>query len=270
MTELQVKLLGILEWFNCFCEENGLRYYLIGGTMLGAARHNGFIPWDDDIDVGMPRADYNRMAQILKNKKNEKYILETPETDADDFFYASAKIYDTSTTLIENTRYKIKRGIFLDVFPLDGIGNSLQESINNYKKITYISDLLHSRVCAIRKGRSFFKNLSIVLMRCVPNIFINNKKLLKQLVNTCSKYSFDDCLWVGNLVGAWRFKEVMPKEIIGEPTDYMFEGIKVKGVADADKYLTHIYGNWRELPPIEKQVTHHDFILLDINKSYLE
>ena len=269
MTELQNSLLDILKWFNAFCETNNLRYYLLGGTMLGAARHKGFIPWDDDIDVGMPRKDYEKMIKILSGDNNRgKYVLETPDTPSKDFFYAFSKIYDTTTTLIENTKYKIKRGIYIDVFPLDGIGNSEEESKKNFKKVTFHYNMLLSRIGGIRKGRNWFKNVAVRFMRLVPSFILNDKKLLSKVVSTCKLYEYDNCSWVGNLLGAWRFKEIMPKEIIGEPTEYEFEGLKVSGVADADTYLTYLYGDWRKLPPKEKQVSHHDYIMLDLEKPY--
>lgn len=124
MTEIQLKLLDMLKWFHEFCIENKLRYYALGGTMLGAIRHKGFIPWDDDIDVGMPREDYDKMIELVIDKQDEKYRLEKPLQNKD-FVYQYCKLYDTSTTLVENTRYKTKRGVYLDIFPLDGIGLSL-------------------------------------------------------------------------------------------------------------------------------------------------
>lgn len=265
--QLKSKLIDILQWFHSFCEENNLRYYALGGTMLGAARHEGFIPWDDDIDVGMPREDYNRLAELLNNSPNERYMLETPDTTAKDYFYPFSKLYDTETTLVENTKYKIKRGIYIDIFPLDGIGNSYEESKKNSKSVYNIHNLLLLKIAGIRKGRSLYKNLAVVLFRFIP---IRAKWVLKKLTVKCSKYSWDECLWVGNLVGAWRFNEVMPKEYLGTPQKYKFENIVIYGVENPDAYLTSLYGNWRQLPPIEKQVSHHDFILCDLEKSFLE
>lgn len=112
MTEIQEKILDIMKWFHEFCQENEIRYYVVGGTMLGTVRHKGFIPWDDDIDVGIPRADYEK---LLANKdslfKNEnRYCLESFRDGKPDYEYPYAKIYDTQTTLVENCRQKTKRG----------------------------------------------------------------------------------------------------------------------------------------------------------------
>ncbi|MBQ7232387.1 MAG: LicD family protein [Bacillales bacterium] len=270
MEDLKVKLVEMFQWFHDFCQENDLRYYALGGTMLGAARHQGFIPWDDDIDVGMPRSDYEKLKLLLANQDNKHYVLEAPEFNTKDYYYPFSKLYDTTTTLIENTRFKIKRGIYLDIFPLDGIGNTLEESRTNFSKVKKQYNLLLTRVTGIRKGRKWYKNLAVILVRMIPNFILNNKKILKKLIESGKKYSFDDCEWCGNLFGAWGFREVMPKEIMGEPKLYQFENIMIFGAADADKYLSNLYGDWTKLPPEEKRVTHHDYILCDLSKSYLD
>lgn len=266
--KLKTMLTEMMECFHDFCVENDLCYYVAGGTMLGAMRHQGFIPWDDDIDVIMPRKDYNRLAVLLKNKKiNDRYILETPETEAKDYYYPFSKIYDTKTTLIENTKYKPKRGIYLDIFPLDGFGQTAEESRKNYKKIEITFNLLLSKVGGVRKGRKFYKNLAVCLFRIIP---LNPKKILNKLVEQCSLYDFNECAYGGNPVGAWRFKEIMPTNIMGKPKLYKFENIYVFGAENADAYLTHLYGDWRQLPPEEKRISHHDYIKCDLNKSYLD
>ena len=270
MTDLQGRLLEMFVWFHDLCEEHGLRYYALGGTMLGAARHQGFIPWDDDIDVGMPRYDYEKLEQIMRRDHDERYVLETPRTEAEEFFYPFSKIYDTRTTLVENTRLMIKRGIYLDIFPLDGIGDSEQESRKNYRSINWKYNLLLTRVTGIREGRSKLKNAAVVLARLIPNGILDNKKLLLGLEQDCKKYGFDDCAWVGNLVGAWRTRELMPKEYLGEPSLYKFEGKQMYGPEKYDEYLMCLYGDWRKLPPKEKQVSHHDFVEFDLHKSYLD
>ena len=270
MTELQSKLLDMFKWFHEFCMSHGLRYYMIGGTMLGAARHKGFIPWDDDIDVGMPRPDYEKLEQLMKLQGEQRYILETPRTEALDYFYPISKLYDTQTTLVENTRLKIRRGIFLDIFPLDGIGDSEEESRRNYKAVHWKHNLLLTRVTGIREGRSKLKNAAVRVARLVPGCILDNKKLLLNLEKQCKKYSFEVCSWAGNLLGAYGTKELAPKKYFGKPKLYEFEGQLLFGPQRAEEYLTQIYGDWRKLPPKEKQVSHHDFIEFDLNKSFLE
>lgn len=270
MTEMQNRLVAVFDWFHKFCVEHNLRYYMLGGTMLGAVRHQGFIPWDDDIDVGMPRKDYEKFLVLTKNKKYGNFVVEGIDTVENDFFYGYAKIYDTKSTLIENNRYRIKRGLFVDVFPLDGVSNEKNDTDRYVDAIYARYNLLVARTCAFRKERKWYKNVFVFVARLIPNFIIDNKKLMLSIDDMCRQRDYDDCSIVGNLYGAWGKKEVMEKDIFGNPSIYKFEGIEVYGAEDYERYLTRLYGNWRQLPPKEKQVTHHDFLLCDISNSYLE
>lgn len=268
--ELKTVLAQMFAWFHQFCQTHRLRYYMLGGTMLGAVRHGGFIPWDDDIDIGMPRADFQRLAQLMGDRPHGAYVLETPSTVKPDFFYAYGKLYDTRTTLVENTRVPVKRGVYLDIFPLDGAGDSREEGLARFGPIKKRLDLLLAMTTGIREGRKFYKNAGIMLLRCIPYWLIHPKKLLRDVQRRCAEKDFDQCAWVSNFAGAWRERELMPREFFGEPTEYVFENLKVYGVADPDRYLTALYGAWRELPPVEKRKSHHDFLRCDLHQSYLE
>lgn len=270
MTELQTELLNILKWFHVFCCQYDLKYYLLGGTMLGAARHQGFIPWDDDVDVGMPRKDYDQLRQMIKHVNNSRYRLETPESDALDYNYCFSKLYDVRTTLVENTKYKTKRGIYLDIFPLDGMGNTERESKRHFALIDAEFKFVLARTTGIRKGRNPMKNLAVVASRAIPNAVINDKALIRHIDKLCQSRDFNQCLYGGNPFGAWRYKEIMPRAIMGKPTLYPFENIEICGVEYPDEYLSRLYGDWRQLPPRENQITHHDYIMLDLHRSYLE
>ena len=268
--EMQIMLLDMLKWFHGFCEENKITYYVLGGTMLGAIRHNGYIPWDDDIDLGIPREDYNR---LLTNKarffsKEDRYALESYLDGDWRFDYANAKLYDTSTTLIENRRTRLKRGIFLDIFPLDGAGDNKNEIDANYGSIKRNLELLAVRSSAVRKGRNWWKNLMVRIFSILPYRFYNNHKLISDINIRCGLKRFDECEYAGNLIGIYKNREIMPRSYFGKPTLYNFEDIKVYGPEQYDEYLTHLYGDWRQLPPIDKQVSHHDFIELNLHKSY--
>ena len=122
------------------------------------------------------------------------------------------------------------------------------------------------KTSGIRKGRSIGKNALILMARILP---INEKKLLRQVAFPENILDFDKVLFGGNALGAWRFKEIMPISYMGKPTLYKFESIEIYGAEQAEKYLSHIYGDWRKLPPKEKQVTHHDFVSCELDKSWL-
>lgn len=263
------KLLVIFKDFHDFCVSNNLKYYMIGGTMLGALRHKGFIPWDDDIDVGMPREDYEKFLTLTK-EISDNCVVEYPNETNKDYKYLYAKIFDKTTTLVENTRYPLKRGLFIDIFPIDGVGNDKEKAKKHYKKISKLIALESMIVCAYRKGRKWYKNLAILLGRIISPLFISERKINKSFDKLAKKYSYQDSKYVGNLAGNWGIKEMMPKSYLGKPTLYDFEGFQFYGVEDADKYLSSVYGNYMKLPLVEKRVTHHDYIEFDLNKSYLE
>lgn len=269
LTPLQKNILEMFKWFDGICRKYSLRYYMVGGTMLGAIRHQGFIPWDDDIDVCMPREDYEALPKLLNKEKNEHYILETPLDGGEDFCYPYYKLYDTTTTLIENYYIPLKRGTFLDIFPLDGVGNSVEEAERIYLKKRRKYNLYIARIAAIRSERSWYKNIFVRVARLIPKCVLNNVKLRISLDNPEEGPLFNKSEYVALLFGNWGIREIMPKGVFGNPVEYQFEDMKAYGIEDYDEYLTKVYGNWRELPPIEKRVTHHDFIELNLTKSYV-
>ena len=272
MTELQSNLLSILKWFHDFCDKNRITYYIAYGTFLGAVRHQGFIPWDDDIDVCMPRKDYEKCKAIFSEKGNRigRYMLESPNMDASDYVYVFSKLYDTQTTMIERIRTDFKRGTYLDIFPLDGAGNTLEEALDHYKQIDRYHMFLMTRICAIRKERALLKNLAILLSRFIPSCMVNEKKLARKIDTLCKQREYDKYNYICEFMGPYCSKAIFQKEILGKPVLYRFEGIELYGPEHSEEYLTHIYGDWRKLPPIEKRGIQHDRIYLNLNKSYMD
>lgn len=268
LSPIQVKLLEMLKWFHDYCIKEGISYYAVGGTMIGAMRHHGFIPWDDDIDIAIPRKDYNRLIRIFTNVI-DGYVLESPYSGNPDYLYSYAKLYDTRTTLVEKTRVPCKRGVYIDVFPLDGIGNSYDEALSLFRKFDKKNMFLMTRTCVIRNDRSWYKNASIIAARAIPNFIVNDKKLSIAVDRLAESINEDVSKYVANFMGAYRAKEITLREYFGKPTLYQFEGIEIYGPEMYDEYLTNIYKNWRELPPENKRYTKHDFVVFDLEKSYL-
>ena len=263
---LQQKLLEIFTWLVDFLHQHELRYYMIGGTMLGAVRHGGFIPWDDDIDIAMPRKDYEKLIALLKNPVDH-YVVESIKGEAADYVYSYAKLYDMNTSMTELARKNVKRGVFIDIFPLDGIGNTLEEGYKNYKKIDRVNMLCAMCNCIYRKDRKWWKNCAVLVGRLLPfsarNFSYKSDKL-------CAQHDFDEYEYVGNLMSTYRAREIMRKEIFGTPTLYDFEGIKAYGPEKYDEYLSILFKDWRQLPPEDKRHSAHDFIDLDLSKPYRE
>ena len=210
LTALQERLLEMIKWFHEYSISNELEYYAIGGTLLGAIRHHGFIPWDDDIDIGMPREHYARFQELMLNQLG-RYRLETPMSPAKDFRYPASKLYDTATTLIEDMHPACRRGVYIDVFPLDGIGNTQEEAKKNYLRVDLINKLLATRNSKVRKARAWYKNAAICLSRIIPEVLINTKVLARRLDVLCAERPFESCEYVGNLLGNYGERELCPR-----------------------------------------------------------
>lgn len=269
MTELHSRLLDMFEWFHNLCESENLTYFAQGGTVLGAVRHKGFIPWDDDVDVGMPRADYEKLREKAERiNKNSRYIVEFPENGK--YTYGFCKVYDTQTILIENVRGKIRRGVYLDIFPIDGIGNTFDESLKKFKKFDRYRDLFRIQSIEVNKRRSLCKNATVVFSRIILSCIYNKRKVLNLIEKNLRSADYNSCEYIVNFFGGWREKEIMKKKWVTEPILWEFEKIKIYIPMDYDAYLTNLYGNYMQLPPIEKRVSHHDYIYMNLNKSYLD
>ena len=270
MTEIQTKLLDMLVWFDGYCRVNGLRYYALGGTLLGALRHKGFIPWDDDVDVGMPRKDYERLAALMGGEIHSGYVLETEYSEDSKYCYPFSKLYDTSTTLTENVSTGLKRGLFLDVFPLDGLGNGEKPDWKWRRRIRRRYEFYLARITAVRKGRSPVKNLAVILAKAIPDSIADNTALRKKISSMGARYDFDESRWAGTMTEDLSDNGIVPRSWFGTPAEYPFEGHMILGAEHAEEFLTALFGDWRQLPPEDRRVSNHDFISFDLHRSYLD
>ena len=188
MTELQSKLFEMLKWLVDFLNKNNIRYYVVEGTMLGTIRHKGFIPWDDDIDIAIPRDDYEKLINLFDHQI-DNYVIESPKNDSKEYLYPFAKIYDVNTTMIEHLKKDVIRGVYIDIFPLDGIGDTLDEAQKNFKKIDKKNMLLAMKTSRSRKGRVWWKNLATYIGNLIP---VNSKKLTRKINSLCCSMRCDD------------------------------------------------------------------------------
>lgn len=267
---IQLNLKETLKVFHAFCVNHSLCYYSAGGTTLGALRHHGFIPWDDDIDVAMPRPDYMRLIEIFnKEVPNKRYILESPSSNDPFFLYPYSKLYDTHTTLVEQIRHPLKRGLNIDIFPIDGAGASEKDSLQLMKTIRRLLFLRDLRTVLASKERSLYKNLILKSIQFVPRFMINDKKINLRIDSLCRTFDYSQSDYVGIFTGRAGEKEIVPKSVFGNPVLYPFEDIQIYCPEDADTYLTRLYGDWRTPPPEGQQITSHTYYL-DLTKSYLD
>ncbi len=270
MNELQEHLLEMMKWLHFFCRENNIKYYANGGTALGAVRHNGFIPWDDDMDIMLPREDYEKLIDLLADKITERYTVETPYSKSSDYLYTYAKLYDTTTTMIEDISYGIRRGIYIDIFPLDGIGNTKEEYEKNFRRIDIFNLFINARICNWRKGRKLYKNIISVLAKWIPDFIVDNKKMVQKFDQKARLIPYNKSKYVVNCSGDFRYKGILDKEILGEPTEHVFEDTIILVPQNVEGYLEKVFGDWQEMPSEKNRCTTHANWFIDLKHSYLE
>lgn len=264
----EVELRMFLEFLK-ICKKNSLSYFLVGGTALGAVRHKGFIPWDDDIDVALPREDYDRFLEIAQGLLPDDMFLQTYKTDKNTPF-SFAKIRKTDTTFIEKptSMLKINHGVYIDIFPLDGYPKTfLKRKILSIKCRLLqlpVSNALFTEVHEqLTVKQKLANKLSAILYPDYREAVEKRDLLFK-------KHPYHASEIIANYSGAWGIKEVMPKEIFGEGIKGSFEGIDVILPQHYHQYLTRLYGDYMELPPIEKRKAPHNCTVIDLGRSYIE
>lgn len=251
MTPLQEKLLDIFCVFDEFCRKYQISYFMLGGTMLGAYRHQGFIPWDDDVDLGMPREDYKRFLKLANDKLPKYYILRHRSIEKDVPF-AFAHLEDNRTTCIEarRNRESYVGGVYIEIFPLDGC--SKYYFLQKYQAfLVYVKKkLLYAKIMDYHeKHRVFYKAILIKIIRKFSTIEKRTKKLEKCIV----KYNYNKSLYACNHLGHWGICENIPKRYIEPSKEYKFEGHFFCGVQNPEQYLTFLYGKDFMILPTEKE-----------------
>ncbi len=258
---LQLRILNILLALDNVCKEHHLRYYLWAGTMLGAVRHKGFIPWDDDLDIAMPRKDYDLLMKNAKEWMPEPFEVVSYETDPQNYPLPFAKIQDGSTTLIERMHLSYLGGIYLDVFPLDGMPFSRMKQRLHFIHYEWLKKALyfvHRDPYRHGHGPSSWIPL---LCRKVYTM----QGLQEKLRKIQRAYDYDKCDFIVDHDDG--LKGVIPKHLLGKPTAIFFEGKTVMGVEHPHEYLSQKYGNYMVIPDGDHQ-RQHNFHLLDLEKSY--
>lgn len=253
---LQLAELEILKEIKRVCEKNDIRYFLIGGTLLGAVRTGKFIPWDDDIDIGMLREDFDKFERIANSALDKKYFFQTPNTDEECGTYCCGRVRLEGSTFASNStpRHWKHNGIFVDILPYDKvIKNKLFERFFFFR-FNVLSRVYWKRLkYNPHPSNKLFKlimNLSFVLYKAVPTSFLKRK-----LENYHKKYThlekYDRIELLNQHPRAFKAELVEKLDIL------QFEGIDFPIPKDFDNYLTNQYGEWRTLPPVEQQIPHH-------------
>jgi len=257
---------NILIYFDKVCRKHKLRYYLAYGTLLGAVRHKGFIPWDDDIDVMMPREDYNRLLTIFPEHPYYKIMDISINSNYGRLFGVLNDIRTIKEEKLLRKRSNDKMSINIDIFPLDFLPEDYKMQAELLKKVRTIEKSLACLTYRYGRGRTFMstvkKNIGIAFFRTLEALhLISIKKLKKKHDLLLSKFNSNSKV-IGSLTNTQfnGIKEFMPRSYFEEAIELEFEGLKFYVPKEYDAILTHIYGNYMTLPPIEKRFSHHTSI----------
>lgn len=261
--EARALLAGYLGTFADYCEARGLRYFLCGGTLLGAVRHHGFIPWDDDIDVMMPRPDYEAFIRLAeKEPVGAPLKLMGPQNDKN-YLWPFIKLADTRTALVElqyrrrHRRWMRERyGLYIDIFPIDGLPDSKEGQAQYFTEIKrHTRDLQRS---AYHLGG--VRPLPRLLFRAITHpyyVLMGHRRFLRRLDALARSHEYGGSRNVAAVFGSYGIREVMEKECVASAVKVTFEAREYNAPAGYDRYLGSLYGDYMKLPPEEKRVTHH-------------
>ena len=262
--DLQLTGLRMLLYFDEFCRSHRLTYYMCGGCCIGAVRSGGFIPWDDDVDVFMPRRDYERLKELWQD--TDQYAIEIPGPDlwtANQFL----TIHDNHTTFIKTYQkdLDINHGVTLDVLPLDGCPEGFRRKAQKFWALLYSLFIVgkaptnHGRVQEMA-GK--------LLLALVPG-----QKARWRVWHFCerqmTRYPIARCKKITELCSGPRYMQLeYPKEAFLHTLRLPFEGHRLPVPAGYDTYLSMAFGNYMELPPEEERICHHEYEFMDLKTPY--
>lgn len=265
-------IIDVLSVFIRICEAQGLRYFCAGGTAIGAVRHQGMIPWDDDIDVFMPRPDYDRFLALAAHSMPEGYEVLSPYATKDYPMYF-AKMCNARTTLLENERIPCVFGLYIDIFPLDGACDDVETCYREKRRFKRLMNKLE----AVSTHNSFGEYVGLLAKRrewgrfAVKTVAFCCRSwlrrwLLKQMDSIAYGHDYALSSRVVTYSGAYQRQEIYPKAWLETPQMFAFEGLMVNLPHDYDAYLRHFFGDYMTLPPVEQRTSHHQKVFFDLDK----
>lgn len=257
LEELKELQMDVLTAIDRFCSDNEITYSMAGGTLLGAVRHKGYIPWDDDIDIYLYRDDYNKLISTFPGVYDGHYKIASLERDKR-WVRPYANAYDDRTVVIEESTEKERIGVNIDIFPIDNVPDDEQEW-RDYDIPRRRMQRFHAlRFVQYNKERSFIKNATVLLTRAVT-CFISKRRMAMHLDKLAQKFDSQRTNYVFSNAQGIFVKRRFLKKVFDQVIDIPFEDRFFKGFADYDEYLHNAYGDYMKLPPEEKRVPHHGF-----------
>lgn len=264
--QLHMCLMIIAEEIKRICEKHNISYFIIGGTLLGAVRHKGFIPWDDDMDIGMIRSEYDRFVAIVNKEIGPDFFVTSNESE-ENYGKLYLKVRLKGTHFYEEGRPSgLEDGIFVDIFPIDRIPNRPIQ-----RKIQMLRGTILQFTLLVKCGYQV-KNKRVVPFAKLLSLFYSKHTLYRHLLATRTKYNQDTTLDYTNLGGTYPYgKDIMPKECIGEGLiTLQFESTTFSAPKNPGKMLAGLYGDYMKFPPKDECVFKHTGTDIDFGKYVFE
>ena len=263
LRRLQAIELSILRSVKEICDKHQLTYYLAYGTLLGAVRHEGFIPWDDDVDILMPRPDFERFMYLADHELEKPLILQTKEKDKS-FPFGHAQVQNTQIKIRTATRQNAQVwNAWIDILPLDAMPKNKLHFFTRKYHILYRRMMCNLAdfpdIVNIHKtGRPWYENLIIfIAIKTHPERYLDSYKQYRKFHNYLSQYPFEKGYYLVDAYSYYKFKSLFKKSIYGKGTVLLFEGEQYRVPEQYEFYLKQIYGDYMTLPPKNKR-NHHE------------
>ena len=252
--EIHGILLNILMEVDKFCKENGLRYSMAYGTLLGAVRHKGFIPWDDDIDILMPRPDFEKFVTSFGKDPDARYrCLYNTDNGTECFMHFFAKVHDSRTVSLQGDLVKYKFGLNIDVFPIDGKPDDVNVQRRMEKMLSSCSHRLN--ICGTKF--SLF-NLHQPLIPKIAAHLRGEQYWISKMEKAMRRYDFSTCRKAGSVSVRYNgLREIFDRSMFENYTELEFEGHMFAAFSGWDEFLSRQYGDYMQLPPENKRRTHN-------------
>lgn len=265
LREIQLRQIEVIRVFTDICQKEHLTYYMLGGTMLGAVRHKGYIPWDDDVDMGLPRPDYEKFLLKAGKYLPEGYQIRTHQHKNHRCYIARLNNSQGKIHYCFTKKEQLE-DIGIDVFPLDGMPNQLlQRKLHQMRLLTrrllYAYAHFDEHVDLYKPHRIWYERFLIFLGVHLPiEHFLSKDKAWERLDCALKSCPYETSDYLVNMMGAYKFREMFPKTVFGKGKLYEFENMQLNGPQDYETYLTSLYGDYMTPPPVEERNRHRSKI----------